>query len=159
MPNWCNNHFTISHSDPMMLEKMVQASIAEKLGETFVPIPDSVRDNSRDFCVDNWGTKWDFGCKEISTFGDDIYSGYFDTAWAPPVEWYIAMSEIGFRIEAHWHEGGYGFAGSFIDGEVTEYNNLDCDSFKELPWEFDELFGLHEQYQPEEESFDSEDIP
>jgi len=75
------------------------------------------------------------------------------------VEWYTAMSEIGFRIEAHWHEGGVGFAGSFIDGEVTEYNNLDCDSFKELPQEFDELFGLHEQYQPEEESFDSEDIP
>lgn len=151
MPNWCSNHFTISHSSPMMLEKMVQASIAEKLGETFVPIPDSVRDNSRDFCVGNWGTKWDFGCKDISDFGDDIYSGYFDTAWAPPVEWYTAMSEIGFRIEAHWHEGGVGFAGSFIDGEVTEYNNLDCDSFKELPQEFDELFGLHKQYQPEEE--------
>lgn len=151
MPNWCSNHFTISHSDPMMLEKMVQASIAEKLGETFVPIPDSVRDNPRDFCVANWGTKWDFGCKDISDFGDDIYSGYFDTAWAPPVEWYTAMSEIGFRIEAHWHEGGVSFAGSFIDGEVTEYNNLDCDSFKELPQEFDELFGLYEQYQPEEE--------
>ena len=151
MPNWCSNHIVISHSDPMMLEKMVQASIAEKLGETFVPIPDSVRDNSREFCVDNWGTKWDFGCTDISTFGDDIYSGYFDTAWAPPVEWYTAMSEIGFKIEAYWHEGGNCFAGSFIDGEVTEFNNLDCDSFKELPQEFDELFGLHEQYQPEEE--------
>ena len=163
MPNWCSNHFTISHSDPSLLEKMIQASIAERLGETFAPIPDSAHDDSCDWCISNWGTKWDFGCTDIgctdiSNLGDDIYSGYFDTAWGPPVEWYNIMSNLGFKIEAYWHEGGNCFAGSLVDGELTEYNNIDCDSVKDLPQEFEELFAVNEQYRPEEEGFDSEDI-
>jgi len=158
MPNWCSNHFKISHSDPMMIEKVIQGSISEKLGETFVPIPESV--DEYNWCVTNWGTKWDFGCKEISDFRDGFWGGYFDTAWSPPLEWYQAMSKLGFKIEAYWHEGGNCFAGSYIDDVVTEYNDMDCDSVKELPQEFDDLFSVYEYYQPDDsDGFESEDIP
>jgi hypothetical protein len=42
---------------------------------------------------------------------------FFDTAWAPPVNAYEKLVEMGFGVEAMYYEGGMGYAGSF--GEMV----------------------------------------
>jgi len=40
MPNWCENIIEISHDDPKMIEKFVEAFNKEEVGNTFRPQPD-----------------------------------------------------------------------------------------------------------------------
>ena len=68
-----------------------------------------------DFCVSQWGTKWDIGF-------DSAYADYltpdsargmvtvtFNSAWSPPIGAFEKLSEMGFAIRAYYFEGGMGF--------------------------------------------------
>lgn len=106
-----------------------------------------------DFCVSEWGTKWDIGLTSENDNEPHIYSDhgfhvYFDSAWSPPIQAYIKLLEMGFKIEAHYYEGGMGFCGMFIEGKDYEFNT---DDIKSIPADLRNMFDIEENYEVIEE--------
>jgi len=176
MPNWCNNSVEIYHEDPAMIERVRKAFNDGALLNEFIPIPDSLKivagcvgdpdeqkkleeDTERnrqvhgygnwyDFCVNEWGTKWDIGAdgNPAQDFPGGLTLG-FESAWSPPVAAYEKLTEQGFRIRAMYFEPGMAFAGVWDNGvdDYYEYGGLDSKGIAEtLPVELDEAFGISE---------------
>ena len=176
MPNWCNNSVEIYHEDPAMIERVREAFNDGRLLDEFIPVPQALRDtvsgsmgedkraeheaqqaanvekygyaNWYDFCVNEWGTKWDIGAdgNPAQDFPGGLSLG-FDSAWAPPCAAYEKLTEQGFRIRAMYYEPGMGFAGVWDNGDddYYEYGGLDSKGIAEtLPAELDEAFGISE---------------
>lgn len=75
-----------------------------------------------DFCIGEWGTKWDArNCDEDIpyTIESNVVTIFFDTAWAPPMQIYYALEEMGFTVEATYIEQGMGYIGYYRDGIDT----------------------------------------
>jgi hypothetical protein len=176
MPNWCNNTAEIYHTDPAMLERVREAFNKGALLEEFIPVPASlkiiagsvsdpveqaklVEDTKRnqethgygnwyDFCVNEWGTKWDIGADGQPA--QDIEGGLilsFDSAWAPPVSAYEKLEDLGFRIRATYYEPGMAFAGIWENGsdDYYEYGGWSADEIAEtLPADLDEAYCISE---------------
>ena len=175
MPNWCNNYLELEHEDPAMIERVRTAFNKGALLQEFIPVPEDLhivagsvpveqeaahkakeqanRDthgyaNWYDFCVNEWGTKWDIGAdgNPAQDFPGGLMLG-FDSAWAPPVGAYEKLTAQGFRIRAMYYEPGMGFAGVWDNGDddYYEYGGLDSKGIAEtLPVELDEAFGISE---------------
>jgi hypothetical protein len=153
MPNWCSNSITISGStetiktlwddaqtnwkneDYGLLDAMVPMPRALK--GTTSPAPDDGSQpyvdghtNWYDWCVANWGTKWDVSDEGLEYVdnedGTSSIVGYMDTAWAPPIEAYNKFLDLmdGVSIEATYHEPGMDFLGEYIDGDDNFYDGL-----------------------------------
>ena len=192
MPNWCNNSVEIYHEDPAMIERVREAFNKGALLNEFIPIPQSLRivagcvgdpdeqkkleeDTARnkevhgygnwyDYCVNEWGTKWDVGAD--GNPAQDIPGGLmlgFESAWAPPCAAYEKLTEQGFRIRAMYFEPGMAFAGIWEDGidDFYEYGGLDSAGIaEELPVELDEAFGISEsaaEWEEENQEIDLDD--
>jgi len=177
MPNWCNNSVEIYHDDPKMLERVRSAFNGEGLLQEFIPVPKELSDtvsgsfgdtdeqakllektkaniekygygNWYDFCVNEWGTKWEIGAD--GNPAQDIPGGLmlgFDSAWSPPIAAYEKLTNMGFRIRAMYCESGMAFAGIWDNGDddYYEYGDLSSVEIAEtLPVELDEAFGISE---------------
>ena len=177
MPNWCNNTVEIYHKDPAMLERVRQGFDAGGLFGELIPVPEDLQitagflgngdeqkqlelkeavnlekhgyKNWYDYCVNEWGTKWDVGADGQPA--QDIPGGLmlsFDSAWSPPIGAYEKLTDMGFRIRAMYYEGGMAFAGVWDDGsdDYYEYGGMSSDEIaKTLPPELDEAFCISEQ--------------
>ena len=80
-------------------------------------------DNWYDWCMKNWGTKWDIeAVLEDEGEGQLVYS--FDSAWSPPVAWLVKVAkdhpQLGFRLR--YDEPAMGFTGMAIarGGKVND---------------------------------------
>ena len=180
MPNWCNNSVEIYHDDPKMIERVRTAFNGEGLLQEFIPVPKELSDtvsgfvgedkqaeheaqqrsnlekhgyaNWYDFCVNEWGTKWEIGAD--GNPAQDIPGGLmlgFESAWSPPISAYEKLAAMGFRIRAMYYEPGMAFAGIWEGNEdeatddYYEYSGLDSAGIAEqLPAELDEAFGISE---------------
>ena len=176
MPNWCNNTVEIYHDDPAMIERVRTAFNGEGLLGEFIPVPADLKivagrtgdpdENARiiateelnrikhgysnwyDFCVNEWGTKWEIGAD--GNPAQDIPGGLllgFDSAWAPPTAAYEKLQAMGFRITAMYYEPGMAFAGVWDNGDddYYEYGGMDSKEIADtLPAELDEAFGISE---------------
>jgi len=177
MPNWCNNSVEIYHDDPAMIERVRTAFNDGRLLDEFIPVPKALQivagrvgdDNDPeqiklheqtmhnlstygyanwyDWCVNEWGTKWDVGGDNpAQDFPGGLMLG-FDSAWAPPTTAYEKLTEQGFRIRAMYYEPGMAYAGVWDNGDDAYYDYSSMDS-KEiadtLPVELDEAFGISE---------------
>jgi hypothetical protein len=188
MPNWCNNTLNIRHEDPAMIERAKKAFNEGRFLNEFIPIPESLHivagnvpvaeeeahetqksaniaahghKDWYDFCVAEWGTKWDIGSGDASV--DDIEGGLmlgFDSAWAPPIAAYEKLMEQGFEILAYYYEPGMAFAGRWEDGcdDYYNYNSMTSEQIAdELPDDLDETFDISGQV-AEWEAEDEENI-
>ena len=176
MPNWCNNSVEIYHADPAMIERVRKGFNDGGLFSELIPCPKELTDtvsgsmgedkraeheaqqaanvekygypNWYDFCVNEWGTKWDVGAD--GNPAQDIPGGLmlgFDSAWSPPIGAYEKLTEQGFRIRAMYYEPGMAFAGVWEEGhdDYYDYGGLDSAGISEaLPVELDEAFGISE---------------
>jgi hypothetical protein len=176
MPNWCDNSVEIYHKDPAMLERARKGFNEGKLLNEFIPVPEDLNitagrlgdaeeqhaleikeqanlkkyghRNWYDWCVANWGTKWDVGGDGYEA--QDIPNGLmltFESAWSPPIEAYERLLEQGFEIRAMYYEPGMAFAGIWDNGEDDYYDYGGMDSkqiLEELPEVLDEAFGISE---------------
>jgi hypothetical protein len=111
-----------------------------------------------DFCVSEWGTKWDIGDSQgINSYTDTDLVVYFDSAWSPPIAAYEKLIDSGFTVYATYYEPGSAFAGVFEDGYDDYYDLSGMDSGdvqQQLPQELDEAFGISEsmaEYEAENE--------
>ena len=176
MPNWCNNTLTLEHENPAMVARAKAAFLNGRLLDEFIPVPTDLKivagcvgdpveqaklveqtelnrvthgyGNWYDYCVNEWGTKWDVGVDDGVL--NDIEGGIivsFDSAWAPPTNAYEKLLEQGFKILAMYYEPGMAFAGVWEDGidDYYEYGGLDSAGIAEtLPSALDEAFGISE---------------
>jgi hypothetical protein len=126
MPNWCLNKLTIEHSDSSMVDRFEKAYNLGKTCNEFIPMPEDIGDGWWDFCVNNWGTKWDFGA-DIGTDHEERYglkatrvdnqiSCSFDSAWSPPIGLYEKLVELGYDVKASYFEPGMAFCGIYDNG-------------------------------------------
>ena len=179
MPNWCNNTVEIYHTDPTMIERVRTAFKDARLLDEFIPVPKDLHivagcvgekgspeqialeaqekanlethgySNWYDYCVNEWGTKWDVGGDDYEP-AQDIPGGLmlcFDSAWSPPVNAYEKLVELGFSIRAMYCEPGMAFAGIWEDGDdqFYEYGGMTSEIIIEsLPEVLDEAFGISE---------------
>lgn len=173
MPNWCNNVVEISHEDPAMVERVRKAFDAGSLLEEFIPVPADLQITASpgttdetlreqydaniakhgyatwyEFCVNEWGTKWDIGSdgQPAEDNGKGLILN-FDSAWSPPVGAFEKLSEMGFSIRAYYYEPGMCYAGVWEDGNDDYYDlsGLDSNAAKEaLPDELDIMFAISE---------------
>jgi hypothetical protein len=176
MPNWCNNTLTLEHENPAMVARAKAAFLNGRLLDEFIPVPADLKivagcvgdpveqaklveqtelnrvthgyGNWYDYCVNEWGTKWDVGGDDgvLNDIEGGIIVG-FDSAWAPPTNAYEKLLEQGFKILAMYYEPGMAFAGVWEDGidDYYEYGGLDSAGIAEtLPPALDEAFGISE---------------
>jgi hypothetical protein len=120
--------------------------------------------NWYDYCVGEWGTKWDTGeagNSDIHPDGKMLTTG-FDTAWSPPIAAYEKLMDLGFGVKAGYHESGMCYAGLYEDGcdDCYEYSTMNSVQVADtLPAELDELFCISEsmaEYEAENE--ETEDL-
>lgn len=162
MPNWCNNTLNISHEDPAMIARAKKAYAEGKLLEEFVPFPTGEWDWN--FCVNEWGTKWDIGGGDAHMVEQDANGVVFnfDSAWAPPTAAYAKLMEQGFTIIAYYYEPGMAFCGKWDNGsdDYYEYDGMTADEIEAmLPDDLDETFDISGQVaeweaEQEEENLD-----
>ena len=180
MPNWCNNSITIRGAVESLSELKSVVDSGEGLLQAIKPIPEALRDtvkgtgeeeqtvfvdgcnNWYDWCVNNWGTKWDPEVHlEYVDNGDGTaeITGWFDTAWSPPIEALHSLSQDwdSCYIELFYHESGMCFVGCW-DSEGAddhyEYDSATSDTIRNMIPEYlvDE-FALDEmlaEYEEEE---------
>jgi len=186
VPNYCGNTLTITHEDPTMIVRAKAAFAEGRFLDEFIPVPEDLKivagsvgdpdeqakleaqtkanverhgyGNWYDWCVNEWGTKWDVGDGNgIQTWDEHELIVYFDSAWSPPIPAYEKLLDLGFTVYATYYEPGSAFAGIFEDG-VDDYYDLSSmdsgDVQQQLPQELDESFGISEgmaEYERENE--------
>jgi hypothetical protein len=104
--------------------------------------------NWYDYCVGEWGTKWDVGNEGGQTRKDpNSVTCSFESAWSPPTRAYEKLLDLGFEVRAYYYEPGMAFAGIWDNGDddFYEYGGLDSAGIAEtLPSALDEAFGISE---------------
>jgi hypothetical protein len=150
MPNWCENDLTVFGPDPEMpllhmqsenchfdfnrvipypkkyqdLDDAAQKWEEETKGQPWEERPkDGYNQGGYDWCIENWGTKWNaLPMEPYMTFPDGAAIISFSTAWSPPIPVIRALSEKfplnTFALE--YFEAGMGFCGEVVvqDGVV-----------------------------------------
>ena len=184
MPNWCNNYLELEHDDPEMITRAKAAFIEGKLLAEFCPVPESLHivagsvgdpieqkkleedtaknlevhgyGNWYNYCVNEWGTKWDVGGDgyEPSEDGPNETTMVFDSAWAPPTAAMDKFIALGFRVKLYYYESGMCFAGIYSeDGDdYYELGGMSIDEIEAaIPDELEIKFCIVEQMREWEE--------
>lgn len=161
MPNWCSNNFSITGNVESIKDLWDAANEKEGLLEAIAPIGDWEYGNA----VETWGTKWDVSLEglQYTDHGDGTanISGWFDSAWAPPIGAYEQLAEDfdSCVIEASYFEPGMDFAGFWSSENGEEHlDNLHDewekgDEASDLYKQLDDEYNLSEQFQEWNEEF------
>lgn len=173
MPNWCNNTLTLTHKDPAMIQRAKDALDRGEFLSEFCPIPKELGDaiaNGQpdaemiekygysswyDYCVNEWGTKWDVGEDGATDIHPDgtMLNTYFDSAWSPPIGAYEKLEQLGFTVDAYYYEGGMAYAGTYSNGneDSISLEGMSADQVEREYPELDECFGISESMREYEE--------
>jgi len=186
MPNWCNNFLELEHEDPSMIDRAKKAYAEGKLLEEFVPVPKDLHivagsvgakgspeqnelelkeEFNRitygyatwyDFCVNEWGTKWDVGGDDsfCDVNGPNAVTLVFDSAWSPPINAMEKFIDLGFKVTLYYYESGMCFAGVFNENgdDYYELGEMSADEVEaEIPEELDIKFCISETMREWEE--------
>ena len=176
MPNWCSNNLVLTHEDPAMITRAYDALERGEFLSEFIPVPKQLQivagcvgdpdeqkkleantkrnqeelgyGNWYDYCVGEWGTKWDVGQQgnsDIHPEGRMLHT-FFESAWGPPVNAYEKLMDMGFGVEAMYYEGGMCFAGTWSNGndDYIDLSELGADDIERDYPEIDECFGISE---------------
>jgi hypothetical protein len=192
MPNWCNNYLELEHEDPAMIERAKTAFADAKLLAEFCPVPESLHivagrvgsdeepdqkaleeatarniathgyGNWYDYCVNEWGTKWDVGGEgdQATVTGPNSISMGFDSAWAPPIAAMEKFQDLGFKVKLIYWESGMCFCGLYDENgdDYLDYSDMSADEVAEaINPEVDECMCIVENLQMWEEENQEEE--
>jgi hypothetical protein len=157
MPNWCMNNIAVEHEDSTMVDRFERAYNEGKTCEEFLPVPKNedgeVFDGWYDWCVNNWGTKWDVGGQpdhhglKATRVGNQV-SASFDSAWAPPIGLYDKLFELGYNVKATYWEPGMAYCGIWDNGNDNYIEYTDHGMIPVALWN---EFNMDEFFQDDEE--------
>lgn len=169
MPNYCDNTLTVSHRDKEKIIRLHQAIENNSLCQATIPIPEDLKnttapsrepnemliakygvDNWYNFCLSQWGTKWDIFESEANLHDDSedfTVTACFLTAWSPPLGIYRKLIEDGFEVDAMYFEAGMCFAGTINNEEGEHY----YEDLVNIPDEIKDEFGISESLDLDEE--------
>lgn len=124
MPNWCQNDIQFHHESKEMLDKLEEAIHLNKTLELLRPFPKDIEIDN-DWCVENWGTKWEL-ChfEHVNRIDDNNLMARAESAWSPPIQAFEYAEKNGWRIDAVFFEAGACYAGSFTGGKA-DYIDVD----------------------------------
>jgi len=186
MPNWCNNYLELEHEDPEMITRAKRAFAEGKLLNEFAPVPQALQivagrvgaddepeqiklheqtmhnlstygyANWYDWCVNEWGTKWDVGGEgdQANTDGPNAIRMNFDSAWAPPVAAMEKFQDLGFRVKLVYWESGMCYCGLFDENgdDYLDYTDMSAAEVAEsINPEVDECMCIVENLEEWEE--------
>ena len=192
MPNWCNNYLELEHEDPAMIERAKTAFADARLLAEFCPVPESLHivagrvgsdeepdqkaleeatarniathgyGNWYDYCVNEWGTKWDVGGEgdQATVTGPNSISMGFDSAWAPPIAAMEKFQDLGFKVKLIYWESGMCFCGLYDENgdDYLDYSDMSADEVAEaINPEVDECMCIVENLQMWEEENQEEE--
>lgn len=141
MPNWCDNKLTLS-GDRKSLEMFRKKFLTDDGGQ--VKFLDNIKKcrkkiDPNNWCVENWGTKWDINLQDTTLEGDGndaLLTINFLSAWNPPDEALKVLSThknlpSGINeIELQYYESGMDFGGQMLwmrqqmnEGQLVLVNN------------------------------------
>ena len=114
MPNWCSNEVDIV-GDKETIKQVLEVVKNKDTGtgifqmNDFVPMPEELKNteapkdtpNWYNWCVSNWGTKWDLDEETQAVFEPTRIGLGFNTAWSPNCEFWTAFSEKYPTLEIH----------------------------------------------------------
>ena len=184
MPNWCNNSIKIvgDYDTLVQLKPVVEAG--EGLLQAIKPMPKELAEtvkgsgdeaqtveydghtNWYDWCVANWGTKWDPEVHLEFTDNKDgtaEITGWFDSAWGPPLEAFQSLADDwdSCYIELMYEESGMCFVGCFDSeggDDYYEYGDATSKTIKDIvPAYLVEQFDLENQLAMWEEDEEEEE--
>jgi len=127
MPNWCSNNFRIVGSTESLKPLWEQIDSENNFLEVIKPIGEWDYGNA----VEAWGTKWDVNTDgmEFTDNGDGTaeISGFFDSAWSPPVEAFQTLSEDldSCYLELGYFEPGMAFVGYWDSEGADDHYTID----------------------------------
>ena len=177
MPNWCDNSISISHADPAMMQRLDNAFKEGKFLNEFVPCPIELLDevaigegyherneaheaaNIEKFGhsswytwrIENWGTKWEISEGEFDYDPEtNSATGWFQSAWSPPVTAMEALTDLGFIVELRYREEGMSFVGEYTSEDGDDCYNVDFedeDWRDSIPQNLIDDFNLEEDYE------------
>ena len=181
MPNWCSNNISITGPKDKIQALWDQAQKPEEEGgglltgmrpmpEFKEPVPDpftgQVEAGMPDWWnwrVSNWGTKWEVSNEglEYTDNGDGTatISGWFESAWAPPVEAfaYYCNEQPDITATLSYYEPGMCFVGKWTSetgDECYEYGGHGSKTVRDvIGAELDDEWNISEelaQYEEEE---------
>ena len=164
MPNWCSNTLTIRGNVETLSELKPVLEAGEGLLEAIKPIGEWKYGNA----VEAWGTKWDINTEglEFIDHGDGTaeITGWFDSAWAPPVGAFQSLAEDwdSCYIELKYFEPGMGFVGVY-DSEGGDAYYEGVDELLETTAEEDSVlaeliedFGVADWYDTDDEQYEDD---
>lgn len=176
MPNHCNNELTITGSaetlDTIRTNHLKREAYGEALDfDTIKPYPQKFKDQDEvarkhreanpndwsvkdgfnsggyDWCVNNWGTKWNAYDGDVKRMSPTELFLLFQTAWAPPLPIIKELSKMYPKavFSLYYEEPGMAFHGLWVcqDGKVID------DWVKDLPpeeeEEWDDIIEIKEE--------------
>jgi len=112
-----------------------------------------------EFCMDNWGTKWDVG--NDPSFGNTMddrkpksVTLNFQSAWSPPIGVFQKMTEEGYHVTADYYEPGMAYVGRYTSQDGDECYSIPSTADeveKTIPKDMNELWNISEQMDMEEQ--------
>lgn len=133
MPNWCENTLWVD-GEPKDIKRFRKEAKSKEYDLTLSklhPMPEALKNtdaesskpNWYDWCIKNWGTKWDVEGK-LTWEDDDFLEFFFPSAWSPPITWLKNVSQkypsLNFRLK--YYEPNMRFMGvaSAENGKVQD---------------------------------------
>ena len=156
MPNWCANHIEITGPE----EKIQKIYMDSQNGllETLAPLGEWEYNDA----LNGWGTKWEVDSTGLAVDlsmndGTATLSGYFESAWSPPVQALetFELKNPDCEVKLHYYEPSMDFCGS-LDETIT-ISDVKKDYFLtdplgiELDGHFDVVGMIDDYYEIEQE--------
>jgi hypothetical protein len=132
MPNWCDNDLTIHGPEGAVETVMALVGLDQPEPEfdfnKVVEYPAGLGFNSGgyDWCIQNWGTKWN-ACNIVTNPVRTLKKSSrlditFQTAWAPPTPIIMALAKLfpECKFTLKYYEMGAGYQGELqVQGDET----------------------------------------
>ena len=171
MPNWCNNSIEIEGPVEKIAALWAAASAGGEgaaLLNALCPMPAELLEGEAwyGWRVENWGTKWDIDQQGLEFVDNEQgrarITGWFDSAWSPPVDAFQAYSNENpdVTMELQYFEPGMAFIGVWDNAGGDAYWDKLDELLDTTAEEDPVLYGLLEDfnvwdwYAPDEENLE-----